>query len=61
MQHVEGSGQTRVAAQSRPWNSRGLPVKGMNMRFLLMLLPLLLIASTAWSDQVSLQPPGKRG
>jgi polyisoprenoid-binding protein YceI len=30
----------------------------MNMRFLLMLLPLLLVASTAWSDQVNLQPPG---
>jgi polyisoprenoid-binding protein YceI len=30
----------------------------MNMRFLLTLLPLLLVAGTAWSDQVSLQPPG---
>jgi len=30
----------------------------MNMRFLLMHLPLLLVAGTAWSDQVSLRPPG---
>jgi len=29
----------------------------MNMRFLLSLLPLLLIAGTAWSDQLTLQPP----
>jgi polyisoprenoid-binding protein YceI len=29
----------------------------MNMRFLLSLLPLLLIAGTAWSDQLNLQPP----
>lgn len=27
------------------------------MRFLLTLLPLLLVAGTAWSDQLSLQPP----
>ena len=27
------------------------------MRFLLMFLPLLIIAGTAWSDQFSLQPP----
>ena len=62
MQHVRGSGQTRAVAQTndgtKPWKSRGLPVKGMNMQFLLMLLPLLLVASTAWSEQVSLQPPG---
>jgi len=30
----------------------------MNMRFLLMHLPLLLVAGTAWCDQVSLRPPG---
>jgi polyisoprenoid-binding protein YceI len=30
----------------------------MNMRFLLMLLPLLLVAGTAWSEQISLRPPG---
>jgi polyisoprenoid-binding protein YceI len=35
-----------------------LLVKGMNMQFLLMLLPLLFVASTAWSEQLSLQPPG---
>jgi polyisoprenoid-binding protein YceI len=29
----------------------------MNMRSLLLLLPLLLIAGSAWSDQVSLLPP----
>jgi polyisoprenoid-binding protein YceI len=29
----------------------------MNMRLLLMLLPLLLIAGTAWSDQATLRPP----
>jgi polyisoprenoid-binding protein YceI len=28
------------------------------MRFLLMLLPMLLVAGTAWSDQISLRPPG---
>ncbi len=28
------------------------------MQFLLMLLPLLFITSTAWSEQLSLQPPG---
>jgi polyisoprenoid-binding protein YceI len=28
------------------------------MRFLWLMLPFLLIASTAWSDQVSLRPPG---
>lgn len=30
----------------------------MTMRFLLMLLPLLLVAGTAWSDPVALRPPG---
>jgi polyisoprenoid-binding protein YceI len=30
----------------------------MHMRSLLMLLPFLLIAGTAWSDQLSLRPPG---
>jgi polyisoprenoid-binding protein YceI len=28
------------------------------MRFSLMLLPMLLVGSAAWSDQISLQPPG---
>src|ERR1700710_2974262 len=61
MQHVEVTGQTRAVAQTnytQPWKSRGLLVKGMNMQFLLMLLPLLFVAGTAWSEQLSLQPPG---
>lgn len=28
------------------------------MQFLLMLLPLLLVATTAWSEQIGLRPPG---
>src|ERR1700712_4273117 len=30
----------------------------MNMRFLHMLLPLLLVAGTAWPEQISVRPPG---
>jgi polyisoprenoid-binding protein YceI len=41
-----------------PWKCRGQPAILTTMRFLLVLLPLLLVAGTAWSDQISLRPPG---
>ena len=46
-----------MPARRALWNCRAQPSKPMNMRFLLMLLPLLLVAGTAWSAQVSLRPP----
>jgi polyisoprenoid-binding protein YceI len=42
---------------SQSWKRRGLPIKRMDMRFFPMLLPLLLVAGSAWSEQLGLHPP----